>query len=45
MLDKIELPTETINNIYKDSLQPATKEFGKTIALIPRLINVCLTAT
>ena len=42
MLDKFELPTKTINNIYKDSLQPATKEFGKTIALIPRLINVAL---
>lgn len=33
---------ETVPELYEDALQPVAKESGKTIALIPRVINASL---
>ncbi|MFW6680890.1 DUF4393 domain-containing protein [Lacrimispora sp. AGF001] len=33
---------KTVPEVYEDGLKPATKESGKTIALIPRAINAAL---
>ena len=33
---------EAVPDIYKDGMQPATKESGKTLALIPQTINAAL---
>lgn len=42
MLDKLQLPNETIDKIYDDVIHPSAQEVGKTVSLIPRAINVAL---
>lgn len=42
MLDNFELPNETINKMYDDTLHPVTSEVGKTAGLLTRSINAAL---
>lgn len=44
MLDKFELPIETINKAYDDIAHPVASEIGKTGGLLARSINAALSS-